>query len=208
VARYTEAVCRLCRRSGEKLMLKGERCFTPKCALDRRARPPGQHQRQYRRVSGRGLQLREKQKARYTYGILERQFRRFFAQAEKQRGITGENLLVLLERRLDNMVYRLGFADSRSQARQLVQHGHILLNGRRTNIPSCLVKEGDTISWREESTKTEYFKMIRQSIEAKSVPSWLSLDKQNLVGQVLSLPTPDDVEAKFEVKGIVEYYSR
>ena len=208
MARYIGAVCRLCRRSGEKLMLKGERCFTPKCAVDRRARVPGQRLGRHRRLSDRGLQLKEKQKARYTYGILERQFRRFFAQAGKQRGITGENLLVLLERRLDNVVYRLGFADSRSQARQLVQHGHIMLNGRRTNIPSCLVKEGDTISWREGSTKTEAYKLVLQTIEAKSVPSWLSLDGQNLVGQVLSLPTPDDIDAKFEVKSIVEYYSR
>jgi len=163
---------------------------------------------QRRRVSDRGLQLREKQKARYTYGILERQFRRLFAQAERQSGITGDNLLLLLERRLDNVVYRLGFADSRAQARQLVRHGHIMLNGRKTDIPSCLVKEGDTISWRNESTKTEYYKQLVESIEAVSVLSWLSLDKQNLVGQVLSLPTPDDIDAKFEGKSIVEYYSR
>ena len=208
MARYIGAVCRLCRRSGEKLMLKGERCFTPKCAVDRRTRVPGQRLGRHRRLSDRGLQLKEKQKARYTYGIMEKQFRRFFARAEKQRGITGENLLILLERRLDNVVYRLGFADSRSQARQLVQHGHIMLNGRRTNIPSCVVKEGDTIGWREGSTKTEPYKLVLQSIEAKSVPSWLSLDGQNLVGQVLSLPTPDDIDAKFEVKSIVEYYSR
>jgi small subunit ribosomal protein S4 len=154
------------------------------------------------------VQLREKQKARYTYGLLERQFRRLFTQAEKQTGITGENLLVLLERRLDNIVYRLGFADSRSQARQLVQHGHIMLNGHKTDIPSCLVKEGDTITWKEISTKTEYYKQLAQDIESKSVLSWLSLDKQNLVGQVLSLPTPDDIDAKFDGKTIVEYYSR
>jgi len=208
MARYTAAVCRLCRRSGEKLMLKGSRCLTPKCAVDRRNRPPGQQSVQRRRVSDRGLQLREKQKARYTYGILERQFRRLFAQAERQSGITGDNLLLLLERRLDNVVYRLGFADSRAQARQLVRHGHIMLNGRKTDIPSCLVKEGDTISWRNESTKTEYYKQLVESIEAVSVLSWLSLDKQNLVGQVLSLPTPDDIDAKFEGKSIVEYYSR
>jgi len=154
------------------------------------------------------VQLREKQKARYTYGLLERQFRRLFTQAEKQPGITGENLLVLLERRLDNVVYRLGFADSRSQARQLVQHGHITLNGRKTDIPSCLVKEGDTIAWKEISTKTEYYKQLAQNIESKSILSWLSLDRQNLVGQVLSLPTPDDIDAKFDGKTIVEYYSR
>ena len=161
-----------------------------------------------RRVSDRGLQLVEKQKVRYSYGVLERQFRRIFAQAERQPGITGENLLVLLERRLDNVVYRLGFADSRPQARQLVQHGHIMLNGRKTDIPSCLVKEGDTISWKENSTKTEYYKQLVQSIEAKSVVSWLGLDRENLVGQALSLPTPDDIEAKFDGKAIVEYYSR
>ncbi len=208
MGRYTAAVCRLCRRSGEKLMLKGSRCLTPKCAMDRRSKPPGQQLRRRRRVSDRGLQLREKQKARNTYGILERQFRQLFAQAERQSGITGENLLVLLERRLDNVVYRLGFGDSRSQARQLVQHGHIMLNGRKTDIPSCLVKEGDTISWREGSTKTEYYKQLLQSIESKSVLSWLSLDRQNIVGQFLSLPNSDDIDAKFEGKNIVEYYSR
>jgi len=208
MARYTAAVCRLCRRSGEKLMLKGSRCLTPKCAVDRRSKPPGQQLRQRRRISDCGLQLREKQKARHTYGILERQFRRLFAQAERQSGITGDNLLLLLERRLDNVVYRLGFADSRPQARQLVRHGHIMLNGHKTDIPSCLVKEGDTISWKSQSAKTEYYKQLAESIEAKSVLSWLSLDKQNLVGQVLSLPTPDDIDAKFEGKSIVEYYSR
>ncbi len=208
MARYTGAVCRLCRRSGEKLMLKGSRCLTPKCTMDKRGRPPGQQLGRRRGLSDRGLQLRGKQKARYTYGIMERQFRQLFAQAERQSGITAENLLVLLERRLDNVVYHLGFADSRSQARQLVQHGHIMLNGRKTDIPSCLVKEGDTISWKESSTKTEYYKQLVQSIEAKTVSSWLSLDRQNLVGRVLSLPAPDDIEAKFEGKSIVEYYSR
>ena len=208
MARYTASVCRLCRRSGEKLMLKGSRCFTAKCAMDRRGKAPGQQLGRRRKLSDRGLQLREKQKARYAYGILERQFKRLFTQAERQSGITGENLMVLLERRLDNVVYRLGFADSRSQARQLVQHGHIMLNGRKTDIPSCLVKEGDTISWRERSTKTEYYKQLLYSIKSKSVLSWLSLDRENLVGQVLSLPTPDDIEAKFEGKSIVEYYSR
>ena len=208
MARYTAAVCRLCRRSGEKLMLKGSRCSTPKCALEKRAKPPGQQVGRRRRPSDRGLQLKEKQKARHTYGILERQFRRFFREAEKQMGITGENLLVLLERRLDNVVYRLGFADSRAQARQLVRHGHITLNGRKTDIPSCLVKEGDSIGWREGSTKTEYYKQLAQNIESKLVPSWLSLDRQKLVGQLLSLPTPDDIEAKFSEKTIVEYYSR
>ena len=204
MARYTASVCKLCRRCDEKLMLKGSRCLTPKCAMEKRSIP----QRRRRRVSDRGLQLVEKQKARYTYGILERQFRGLFVQAERQSGITGENLQVLLERRLDNVVYRLGFADSRAQARQLVQHGHIMLNGRKTDIPSCLVKEGDTISWRESSTKTEYYKQLVKDIEAKSVASWLSLDRQNLVGQALSLPIPDEADAKFNGKAIVEYYSR
>lgn len=198
----------MCRRSGEKLFLKGDRCFTPKCAVDRRPKPPGQQLRRRQKLSDRGLQLREKQKARHTYGILERQFRKLFAEAERQAGITGENLLVLLERRLDNVVYRLGFADSRAQARQLVRHGHILLNGHKTDIPSALIKEGDTISWRKESTKTEYYKQLVERIESKTVPSWLSLDKKNMVGQVVSLPTPEDIEATFDGKTIVEYYSR
>ena len=207
MARYIEAVCRLCRRSGDKLMLKGTKCIT-KCTLDKRPKPPGPQLGRRRRISDRGLQLREKQKVRHSYGILERQFRRFFAEAARLPGITGENLLVLLERRLDNVVYRLGFADSRAQARQLVQHGHILLNGRKTDIPSCLVKEGDTIGWRERSTKSEYYKQLVPSIEGRLVPSWLSLDKQKLIGQVLSLPTSDDVETKLDVAAVVEYYSR
>ena len=208
MGRYTGAVCRLCRRSGEKLLLKGSKCFT-KCTFDKRATPPGQQiSRRRRRISDRGLQLREKQKVRYTYGIMERQFRKMFREAERLSGITGDNLLVLLERRLDNTVYRLGFAESRPQARQLVQHGHILLNGRRTDAPSCFVKEGDTISWREGSTKTEYYKMLAETIESRAIPSWLSLDRSKLVGQVISLPTPDEVGATFDTKTIVEYYSR
>ena len=182
MARYIEAYCRLCRRTGTKLMLKGERCFTEKCALERRNTPPGPH------ASGResagprcpncGLQLMEKQKAKYTYGTFERQFRRFFEEASRMQGITGDNLLVLLERRLDNVVFRLGFADSRSQARQVVSHGHIRLNGRRTDVPSCLVKPGDVIEWRKESAKSEYYKTLVEKIEDKDVPAWLSLDKE------------------------------
>jgi small subunit ribosomal protein S4 len=210
MARYTGAVCRLCRRNGEKLFLNGARCFTPKCAVDKRPKAPGQAggARRRRRFTDRALQLREKQKARYSYGTLERQFKKTFRLAEKQTGITGENLLVLLERRLDNVVYRLGFADSRPQARQLVRHGHIMLNGHRANIPSALVKEGDTISWREGSQKTEYFKQLAQEIEAKTVLNWLSLDRTTLTGQVLSLPTPDQVDARFDGKAVIEYYSR
>ncbi len=205
MARYIDAKCKLCRRCGQKLFLKGSRCLTPKCAIDRRKVPFG---RRRRRVSDRGIQLIQKQKVRYSYGVLERQFRGTFARAEKQPGITGENLLVLLERRLDNVVYRLGFADSRAQARQLVQHGHITLNGRKTDIPSCLVKEGDKVGWKESSVKTEYYKQLLKDIEAKSVVSWLSLDRETLVGQATSLPTPDDIDADFDGKAIVEYYSR
>lgn len=207
MARYTGSVCHLCRRCGDKLMLKGSRCFTQKCAMERRRRPMRTRFRR-RRVSDRGLQLAEKQKARYTYGVLEKQFRRAFSQAERQPGVTGDNLIALLERRLDNVVYRLGFADSRNQARQIVLHGHIVLSGRRTNIPSCLVKEGDTITWREGSTRTEYYKQVVEEIQSKTVPGWLALDRDNLVGQVISTPTPEDAGVKFEGQSIVEYYSR
>ncbi|MEE8413534.1 MAG: 30S ribosomal protein S4 [Dehalococcoidales bacterium] len=205
MARYTGSVCKLCHRCNLKLMLKGDRCFTPKCAMDKRRRVTN---RRRRRVTDHGLQLIEKQKVRYSYGVLERQFRRMFVQAEKMQGITGDNLLVLMERRLDNVVYRLGFADSRAQARQLVQHGHITLNGRKTDRPSCLVKEGDTISWKEQSVKTEYYKQLLQNIGSKTIVNWLNLDRQKLVGQAISLPTPDDIGAEFNGKAIVEYYSR
>ena len=207
MARNVTATCRLCRRSGNKLMLKGTKCIT-KCTMDKRESPPGPQVSRRRRLSERGIQLREKQKARFIYGIMEGQFRRLFEKAEKQPGITGDNLMVLLEKRLDNVVYRLGFAESRAQARQLVSHGHILRNGRRTNIPSALVKEGDTISWRPESAKTEYYKALVQAIESRSIVNWLSLDKQNMVGRVVSLPTPDDLDTKIDGKAIVEYYSR
>jgi small subunit ribosomal protein S4 len=152
--------------------------------------------------------LVEKQKARYSYGVLERQFRRFFFEAGRQAGITGENLEVLLERRLDSAVFKLGFAESLAQARQLVRHGHILLNGRKTDVPSALVKEGDAIGWRESSTKTEYYKQVVESIQGRSVPSWLNLDRQTMVGRVVSLPTPEEIAAKFDSSAIVEYYSR
>ena len=208
MARYVGAVCRMCRRSGEKLFLKGDRCFTPKCSIDKRPKPPGIQPRRRPRISDRGMQLREKQKARYSYGMMERQFRKTFAEAERQAGVTGDNLLILLERRLDNIVYRLGFSDSRNQARQLVRHGHITLNDRRTDVPSALVKEGDTIGWRKESAKSEYYKQLTQTIEAKTVPDWLSLDKKTLVGQMISLPTPEGIEAPFNGKTIVEHYSR
>jgi small subunit ribosomal protein S4 len=210
MARYTGPSCRLCRRFGDKLMLKGERCSTPKCPLEQRSTPPGRRPlaRWRSRVSERGLQLREKQKLRFSYGVLERQFRRFFAEAKKSRGATGETLLILLERRLDNVVYRLGFADSRAQARQIVRHGHIVVNGHKTDIPSLLVKSGDVVKWREASTKTEYYKRVAEEIEEKFIPDWLSLDKESMTGRVLNLPGKDDIELGFNEKAIVEYYSR
>jgi small subunit ribosomal protein S4 len=210
MARYTGPACRLCRRFGDKLMLKGEKCSTPKCPLEKRNTPPGGRPPTRGRggISERGLQLREKQKARFSYGVLERQFRRFFVEAKKGPSNTGENLLILLERRLDNVVYRLGFADSRVQARQIVRHGHIRVNDRKTDIPSLLVKPGDIVKWREASTKTEYYKRVAEEIEEKFIPNWLSLDKENMTGRVLNLPGKDDIEAGFNEKAIVAYYSR
>lgn len=210
MARYTGPVCRLCRRSGDKLMLKGDRCPSPKCPLEKRSTPPGGRQPQRGRggVSDRGIQLREKQKVRFSYGVLERQFRRFFAEAKRGPSTTGENLLVLLERRLDNVVYRLGFADSRAQARQVVRHGHILVNGRKTDIPSFLVRSGDVVKWRETSTKTEYYKRIAEEVDEGFVPAWLGLDKESMTGRVLNLPGRDDIDALFNEKAVIEYYSR
>jgi small subunit ribosomal protein S4 len=212
MARYIEPYCRLCRRTGGKLMLKGERCFSEKCAIERRNTPPGPHGtgrgKRRAKVSERGLQLMEKQKAKYTYGTFERQFRRFFDEASRMQGITGANLLVLLERRLDNVVFRLGFADSRSQARQVVRHGHIRLNGHRTDVPSCLVKAGDMVEWRKESTKSEFYKVLVEKIEDKDVPAWLSLDKANMAGKVMSLPAAEEIKTNFNEKAIVEWYSR
>jgi small subunit ribosomal protein S4 len=189
-------------------MLKGERCTTPKCSIERRARPPGQRPTRPRKLSDYELRLREKQKARYSYGVLEKQFRRLFAKAEKATGVTAEYLIQLLERRLDNTVYRLGFADSRNQARQLVRHGHIMVNERKVDIPSFLVKPGDVIAWREKSIKKEPYKKALQEIDSKVIPSWLSLDKEKISGRVLTLPIPDEVAAKFDGKMIVEHYSR
>lgn len=210
MARYTGPVCRLCRRFGDKLMLKGARCATPKCPLEKRSTPPGGRLPPRGRggISDRGIQLREKQKVRFNYGVLERQFRRFFVEAKKGPSATGENLLILLETRLDNVVYRLGFADSRAQARQVVRHGHILVNGRKTDIPSFLVRTGDVIAWRGASTKTEYYKRIAEQVEERLVPGWLSLDKESMTGKVLNLPGRDDVEAGLNEKAVVEYYSR
>ncbi len=208
MARYNKAVCRLCRHAGEKLMLRGEKCFGVKCPLESKTKPPGHQVGRRRRLSERAIQLMEKQKVRRTYGIMEAQFRRFFDAADRMPGITGDNLLALLERRLDNAVFRLGFAESRAQARQLVNHGHITVNGHRTDVPSALVREGDTISWTQSGTKTEYYKTLLESIKGRTTSSWLTLDRQTLVGQVISLPTPADIDTKFDGKAIVEYYSR
>ncbi len=207
MARYTEARCRLCRRSSEKLMLKGDKCLT-KCILEKRPKPPGPQLGRRRRLSDRGIQLREKQKVRFSYGLMERQLRRFFAEATRQPGVTGDNLIVLLERRLDNVVHRLGFADSLSQARQIVRHGHIVLNGKKTDIPSCLVKEGDIISWREGSKKTNYYKQLVENIGSKTTPQWLSVDKSKMEGKVITLPTPEDVDVRYDTAAVVEHYSR
>lgn len=209
MARYTGPVCRLCRRQGEKLFLKGERCVTPKCAIERRNTPPGaQAHGRRRKISERGLQLREKQKARWIYGVLERQFRKHFGTAERQPGITGENLLQQLERRLDNVVYRMGFADSRAQARQLVTHGHFAVDGRKTNIPSFITKPGQVISVRETARNLEYFKGLNKEMRRKSVPNWLSVDPEQLTGRVLTLPTRQDIDTRINDQAIVEYYSR
>jgi small subunit ribosomal protein S4 len=208
MARYTGPTCRLCRRYGDKLMLKGERCFSPKCAFEKRPTPPGDRTPRRRRVSDRALQLREKQKARYAYGIMERQFGRYYRQAVRRSGVTGENLLRLLEMRLDNVIYRLGFADSRFQARQVVRHGHILLNGRKTNVPSCQVKAGDVIGWRAASKNKEPFKIAQEMAKSARVPGWLNLDTEAMVGRVLSPPGAGDTEAKFDASVIVEFYSR
>jgi small subunit ribosomal protein S4 len=209
VARDTDAVCRLCRRQGEKLFLKGERCFTPKCAVERHNTPPGQSSGMRRRkVSERGLQLREKQRARWMYGVLEKQFRRHFGEAERRPGITGENLLRILETRLDNVVYRLGFADSRAQARQLVNHGHFTLNGRKTDIPSARVKPGDVVAVREKSRKNGYFDALGPELARRTVPPWLTLDAEQLLGRLTRLPDRPDIDTKVNEQIIVEYYSR
>ncbi|MFC1848541.1 30S ribosomal protein S4 [Chloroflexota bacterium] len=209
MARYTGPACRVCRRHGEKLMLKGARCFTPKCSVVLRHSPPGQHGSDRRRkVSEYSLQLKEKQKARHIYGVLERQFRRHFAIAERRPGLSGENLLQILEMRLDNVVYRLGFAESRRHARQLVLHGHISLNGRRTNIPSCQVKPANVIAWQEGSSKTMPYQLAVQEIESKLIPGWLSLDQGNLSGQVISIPTREEIEITIDERLIVAFYSR
>jgi small subunit ribosomal protein S4 len=208
MARYIGASCRVCRRQNEKLMLKGERCLSRKCALERRNSPPGQQKSHRRKISDRGLQLREKQKTRFTYGVMERQFRRHFGEALRRPGATGEVLLQILEMRLDNVVYRLGFADSRSQARQLVCHGHVMLNGKRTDIPSCTTHVGDEITLREGDKEKSYYKVITQQIGTKVIPGWLQLDATKLTGKIISVPNRNDIDLRINEKVVVEYYSR
>ncbi len=211
MARYTGAVCRLCRRYGDKLYLKGDRCMGPKCAFERRPNPPGQTKRfgmRRRRVSDRALQLQHKQRARATYGVLEKQFRRYYKEAIRQAGVTGETLVRLLEGRLDNVVFRLGFADSRAQARQIVRHGHIALNGRLTDIPSCAAKVGDEITWSDKGKKTELIKVMQETMQGKEIPDWLGIDAATMTGRVVAQPDVAQVGAKFDPAVIVEYYSR
>jgi small subunit ribosomal protein S4 len=212
MARYTGPVCKLCRREGDKLFLKGARCFTTKCALERRAYPPGQHGRdatfRRRRSSDYSRQLREKQKARRIYGVMERQFRRYYREAQRRPGVTGENLLILLERRLDNVVYRLGFGDSRAQARQLIQHGHIDVNGQRSNASSMLLNAGDVIAVRERSRKLNYFRELPAVLEQRDVPEWLAVEPSQMMGRVVALPTREVIDQPLDEQLIVEYYSR
>ena len=207
MARYTDSVCRQCRREGAKLFLKGDRCFGAKCAIVKRPTPPGQHGVSRKKQSQYGIQLREKQKARRAYGVLEGQFRGYFQQASRMKGVTGENLLMLLERRLDNVVYRLGMGDSRAHARQLVTHGHIRVNGKQVNIPSFRVKLNDEITIRSGSQSMENLKQLREEGN-RMVPKWLSLDHENLVGKVIAMPQRDDIDLTIEEHQIVELYSR
>ena len=212
MARYLGPACKLCRREGAKLYLKGDKCYTEKCPFEARAFPPGQHGREAgfrkRTATNYTIQLREKQKVRRIYGVLERQFRRYFREAQRRPGLTGENLLVLLETRLDNIVYRLGFADSRSQARQLVEHGHFTVNGRKVTIPSYVVRIGDAIAVRPESRRRPYFKDRRELLGKRNVPSWLVLDEELLGGRVLALPTRQEIDVPVQEQLIVEFYSR
>jgi small subunit ribosomal protein S4 len=208
MARYHGPVCRLCRRYGEKLFLKGDRCFGPKCAVVRRPNPPGSAVQRRRKVSDRGLQLREKQRARVFYGLLERQFRRYYEEALHRQGVSGVSLIQICESRLDNVVYRLGFSDSRKQARQLVRHGHIQLNGRKTDIPSAMTKVNDEVAFTPRGARTEYAKMLPEVIKSKQAPAWLSLDLAGLKGRVIGTPTIEEAESLFDPNVVVEFYSR
>lgn len=206
MARYTDASCRLCRREGQKLFLKGERCYSTKCAIEKRNYAPGQHGQSRKKVSEYGLQLREKQKAKRFYGVLETQFRNYFEKAAKKKGMTGENLLIMLETRLDNAVFRMGFASSRKEARQLVRHGHFTVNGQKQNIPSFTVKAGDSIKIKEKSTSSPKFKEIKDM--SISVPSWITVDVKKLEGKVVAMPSREDIDTPIAEHLIVELYSK
>jgi len=206
MAKYTDADCRLCRREGAKLFLKGDRCLSKKCAIERRPTIPGQHPNTRKKPSEYQTQLREKQKVKRAYGLLEKQFHAYYVEAERMKGKTGENMLSLLERRLDNVVYRMGFASSRAAARQLVNHGHLCVNGKRVNIPSYLVKVNDVISVKENKTKKEPFKAVRETRVV--VPKWLEFSPEKLTGKILSLPARDDIDLNIEEHLIVELYSK
>jgi len=211
MARHTDPVCKLCRREGEKLFLKGEKCFTPKCPMERRAYPPGEHGRfsgRPSRQSDYSRQLRAKQKAKRIYGVFERQFRRYFRDAQKRRGLTGLNLLQILESRLDNVVYRLGFASSRSQARQLVSHGHLNVNGQRNDVPSTILNPGDTIEVRENSKQRTYFTTLKQAEDTRTPPVWVESNLNNLSGRVIRLPERAEIDGNLNEQLIVEFYSR
>jgi len=212
MAKYIGPVCKLCRREGEKLFLKGERCYSPKCSFDKRDYAPGQHgrsmSRRRRRESDYGRQLRAKQRARRVYGVLERQFSRYYKVALQRHGLTGLNLLQILESRLDNVVYRMGFASSRAEARMLVTHGHFVVNGRRTDIPSMLLQDGDEISVREGSRKKTYFKTLGEVVEKRNAPAWLERDVKSLSGKVERLPERSEIDGSLNEQLIVEYYSR
>ena len=208
MARYTGSVCRQCRREGTKLFLKGDRCFSEKCAVNKRHTPPGQHGQGRKKQSEYGIQLREKQKVRRAYGVLESQFRKYYEMAANMRGVTGENMLSLLERRLDNVAYRLGFGESRPMARQMVTHGHIRVNGKKVDIASFLVKQGDVISVRDKSADTDFFKELKEQGSKRTVPEWLSFDAASLTATVNALPERKDIDLTIEEHLIVEYYSR
>ncbi len=212
MAKYIGPVCKLCRREGEKLFLKGDRCFSPKCSFDKRDYAPGQHgrnmSRRKKRESDYGIQLRAKQRARRVYGVFERQFSRYFKVASQRRGLTGLNLLQILESRLDNVVYRMGFASSRSEARLMVTHGHFVVNGRRTDIPSMLLKDGDELAVREISRKKTYFKSLGDLVEKRNLPAWLERDAKTLAGKVGRLPERAEIDGSLNEQLIVEYYSR
>ncbi len=208
MARYTGPVCRLCRREMQKLYLKGDRCYSDKCAMERRAYPPGQHGQSRSKLTDYGIQLREKQKVKRIYGLVEKQFKLTYKRAARMKGVTGHNLLILLERRLDNVVYRLGFANSRRQARQWVRHGHILVNGRRVDIPSALVKVGDEITVKEKSRKIPQLQQAMEAVARRGVPSWLELDAKNFTGRVKAMPSREELTMPMQEQLIVELYSR